>query len=286
MLKVIGFGLVNLLVLVCFASAQSSGEPKVATTVGPRPVEDVILQWEKLYGWNIAYEDPRFEYADDLEDVTVKVRKDLVPGEPIDPNKRIIGARERQLSVTYFKPTGVDDAAAELEASKRLVDAFAKISGNTFLVSRSDGRVHIVPDQIRDESGHLQHNEPMMNTLISVPPQPRTGGELLSAICDALSSGTGHSVGVGTIPGNAMVQFHTEAGYENRTAQEVLDDFLNKMPNGTHYSWALLFQKDYALNIHMVPQLSTSMPPPAAIKQARTRPKGSVRTIPPPPKAQ
>jgi hypothetical protein len=128
-LKFIGFGLVNLLVLACFASAQSSGEPKLAATaVGPRPVEDVILQWEKLYGWNIAYEDPRFEYADDLEDVTVKVRKDLVPGEPIDPNKRIIGARERQLSVTYFKPTVVDDAAAELEASKRLVDAFAKIS--------------------------------------------------------------------------------------------------------------------------------------------------------------
>src|SRR5271167_823085 len=111
-----GFVCLNILLLVCCVCSHAQ-KPEATSVVGPRPVRDVILQWEKQYGWVITYEDPRFEYAGDLEDVTAKVRKDLTPGEPIDPNKRIIGARAQQLSVTYNTPKSESDVAARLEST-------------------------------------------------------------------------------------------------------------------------------------------------------------------------
>jgi hypothetical protein len=232
-----------------WSQAQRS---EVISVVGPRPVRDVILQWEKRYGWVITYEDPRFEFTDDLEDVTLRVRKDLKPGEPVDPSKRIIGARERQLSVSYQVPEGANDAGARLEAANQLVKAFAQGAGNTLFVSESGTRAHISPGLIRDVNGKLQHSHPILDTIISVPAQNRNGGEFLHALCDALTSATGYTVFLGLIPGNDMHQFRTNLGYENVPARQALENFLNSMPSGTRYTWALLFQKDYALNIHWV----------------------------------
>lgn len=242
--------LLNIVLLV--ACSWSQAQTKTISVAGPRPVRDVILQWEKQYGWVIIYEDPRFEYANDLEDVTEKVRKDLKPGEPIDASKRIIGAREQQLSVTYNAPKAANDATARLEAANRLVGAFAQITGNTFLVSHSDTRIHILPGLVRDASGRTQPSRPILDTVISVPAQDRNGIEFLHATCDALTGAAGYTIFVGTIPTNAMAQFRTKAGYENLPARKILEDFLSRMPNGERYTWALLFQKDYALNIHWV----------------------------------
>ena len=145
-------GLQGVLLIACALQGQTS---RTTSVTSPRPVQEVILQWEKQYGWVITYEDPHFEYAGDLEDVTTRVRKDLKPGEPIDPSKRIIGARERQLSVTYRAPKSPSDSAARLEATKQLVNVYAQIAGNTFRLLQSNTRVHVVPEMVRDASGEL-----------------------------------------------------------------------------------------------------------------------------------
>jgi len=259
--------LVYLSVLLLSSCSWSQAQKQEETSVvGRRPVRDVILQWERQYGWVITYEDPRFEYADDLEDVTLRVRKDLKAGEPIDPAKRIVGARERQLSVSYETPESASDASARLEATNQLVKAFGEATGNTLIVSQSGTRVHILPGLIRDASGQSQPSKPILDTIISVPAQDRNGGEFLDAMCHALTDASGHRIFLGTIPSNAMAQFHTKAGYQNIPAQHVLEDFLDRMPHGERYTWALLFLKDYALNIHWVRDPSQ----PEAPKTART----------------
>src|SRR5262245_54420252 len=43
----------------------------------PRPVAKALERLEDKYGWRITYEDPRYAYPGDIEDVTTKVRKDL-----------------------------------------------------------------------------------------------------------------------------------------------------------------------------------------------------------------
>src|ERR1700693_1534263 len=167
------FACINVLLVCC--SWSHAQKPETASVLGPRPVRDVVLQWEKQYGWVITYEDPRFEYGSDLEDVTEKVRRDLKPGGPIDPSKRIIGAHEQQLSVSYNPPKTPNDPAARLEAVNQLVDAFAKIAGNTFTVRQSDTRIHLLPGLVRDASGQLQPSRPILETVISVPAQDRNG---------------------------------------------------------------------------------------------------------------
>src|SRR5712691_5723123 len=56
-----------------------SQEPvKVSLSVqDPRPVAKAIVMLEARYGWIVTYEDPRYAYADDIADVTEKVRNDL-----------------------------------------------------------------------------------------------------------------------------------------------------------------------------------------------------------------
>jgi hypothetical protein len=254
----------HLLIVPLLMSSLSRAQTKETTSVtSPRPVREVILQWEKQYGWVIPYEDPRFVYDGDLEDITEKVRRDLKPGEAIAPSKRIIGARERQLSVTYDVPKATNDDEAKLEAVKQLVNAFSENAGTTFLISQSETRVHVSPGMVRDVSGKLQPSRPMLDTIISVPAQERNGGQFLHALCDALTAASGYTVFVGLIPSNDMHQFHTNVGYENVPTRQALENFLDSMPNGDRYTWALLFQKDYALNIHWVKDLNQSIKTPS-----------------------
>lgn len=274
-------------IVLLLVSGLSRAQTKETTSViSPRPVREVILQWEKRYGWVIPYEDPRFVYDGDLEDVTDKVRRDLKPGEAIVPSKRIIGARERQLSVTYDVPKATNDDEAKLEAVKQLVNAFSQNAGTTFLISQSEARVHVSPGMVRDVSGELRPSRPMLDTIISVPAKERNGGQFLHALCDALTGATGYTVFVGLIPSNNMHQFHTNVGYENVPARQALENFLNSMPNGNRYTWALLFQKDYALNIHWVKDLNQPIKTPAKtagapqrkfeVKQSADEPRRSI----------
>lgn len=158
--------------------------------------------------------------------------------------------------MTYFVPTTANDATEKVKAVKQLISAFAQDTGTTLLVSQSATRVHVSPGMVRDASGQLQLSRPILDTIISIPSQDRDGIEFLHALCGALTEATSYIVFVGTTPINAMAQFHTKVGYENVSARQALEDFLNSMPNGKRYTWALLFQKDYALNIHWVRDLN------------------------------
>jgi hypothetical protein len=254
--------------------------PTQTSVVGPRPVMDVILQWERQYGWVVTYEDPRFEYAGDLEDVTTKVRKDLKPGEPIEPDKRIVGARERQLSVTYTPPQTPRNTTASYKAVSLLASAYAKGTGNTFEIRQSDTRIHLLPGMARDALGDLKPSRPVMDTIITIPAQDRSGIEFMHAFCDTLSSDAGHKIFVGMMPSNSLAQFRTKGGYENLSAREILEKFLNQMPKGDRYTWALLFQKDYALNIHYVADLNRSLAVPPVVPHDTARRKVVVKQQP------
>lgn len=244
----------HLYIFLLLVTTASFGQAEATTSVmGARPVRDVILQWEEQYGWVIPYEDPRFVYSGDLEDVTEKVRRDLKPGEAIDPEKRIVVSRERQLSVSYKAPTKPTDQTAMFEAVKQLANAYSKAAGTTFIVSQSESRVRIAPGLVRDTEGHLQPSQPVLDTVISIPAKERNGVEFLHALCDTLATATGFNVFVGTTPVNSLVGFRTQVEYRNVPAWRALEDFLDQMPGGgKRYTWALLYQKDYALNIHWV----------------------------------
>src|SRR5437879_2804770 len=55
---------------------QAAQVPITITVNDPRPLAAAITELELRHGWVITYEDPPYEYAADVRDVTGVVRKD------------------------------------------------------------------------------------------------------------------------------------------------------------------------------------------------------------------
>jgi hypothetical protein len=242
--------------LLLLTVSQGSAQQKQETVYvrGPRPISDAITELGKRYGWVISYEDPQYEYAGDIEDATQRVRKDIKPGEQVEDSKRVILPRVKELSVTFAQPSTPNDINAELQVTKSLVDAYERKDGTTFEVRRTPNRVEIVPAMFRRASGELQPARPLLDTLIRISPDDRNGATFLGALCEELQGQTGVKVFAGMFPQNAFAQYHTKAGYENISARQVLTEFLDGMPHGDRYTWALFFEPHYgyALNIRAV----------------------------------
>ena len=58
------------------APAQQQNETATISVTDPRPLARAIETLEAHYGWVITYEDPRFVFPGDIEDVTLSVRRD------------------------------------------------------------------------------------------------------------------------------------------------------------------------------------------------------------------
>jgi len=242
-----------LLLSFCYGVLAEQKQDTISVR-GARPVSDAAIELGKRYNWVIAYEDPQYEYAGDIEDATQRVRKDIKPGEQVEDSKRVILPRVKELSVTFPQPSTPNDITAELQVTKSLVDAYERKEGTTFEVRRTPNRVEIVPAMFRRASGELQPAKPLLDTLIRMSPDDRNGATFLRVLCEELQGQTGVKVFPGMFPQNAFAQYHTKAEYENISARQVLTEFLDGMPHGNRYTWALLFQPryGYALNIRAV----------------------------------
>jgi hypothetical protein len=97
----------------------------------------------------------------------------------------------------------------------------------------------------------------VLDAVISLPVEERTGDWKLETICAAISRATQIGVVVGTIPTNWFHQHQDEQGAASQTAREVLVNMFETMTKDseTKLSWRLLYDpgdKRYALNIHMI----------------------------------
>jgi hypothetical protein len=246
----------------------------------------VILQLEKKYGWVITYEEPGLQFAGDMEDISSIVRKDHQSG-AIDPTKRLLAPKQRQLVVKYSSTSSIDAEAV----AKQLVAADSQQNeGNSFRLEQTrTSRLHIVPATVKDSAGELQTVKPILNSTISVAAAERNGGEMLEAICDAVTSATGVTVMVGMVPNNPFLHFRTKAGYENLSARDALESLLDSMPDGDRYSWRLLYGDlpgglGYMLNIKWIPKTTASPAspvekPPSNTHQLKNT-RGRVLTAP------
>ncbi len=245
----IAISVLSILLLSAGVLAQEKQTISVRTN---RPVSDAIIQLGQRYGWVISYEDPRYEYAGDTEDVTRSVRKDFKPGDEIDDTKRVVVPKVKKITLTFASPSDKQDPESTARVTQLLVDSYRRSDGSTFEVRSIGGRLAIVPIVFRVASGDLQPTTPLLDTVISIPPQERNGAEFLKELCNTLQAQTGVGVMLGMFPQNTFAQYHSKDGHENMPARQILAAFLDGMPNGHRYAWALLFQQGYALNIRWV----------------------------------
>ena len=219
----------------------------------------------------ITYEDPPYVHSSDVVDITDPAR--ATPGGP----KELV-PRSSSFSFTYDAPgtnaapssahpplfsTPRDGAQfAEAEAAiKRALKAYAATKGaQTFTVVQDAGRFNVMPTQIAGKGGALEPVKPILGMPVSIFPKERSGFDLLTEICQSLSSTTGTPVILGAFPG---ALYSVAAGPFTATtepARSVIGRFLSQMP--VPLSWQLFYDpglKWYVLNIHPVR-------PPATVK--------------------
>ena len=181
-------------------------------------------------------------------------------GYPIEPDVRgIINCR---FSIVDLRspdpPADLNDVAARKQVLQQLVNGDAKAGFSpAFELRESEGRLHVVPTRVRDQSGVLRPISPLLDTRVAIPVEQRNGNRFIHDLVDAISQSIGRQVIVGITPANILAQYETSTAYENLPARQVLEEFLKGMPRGDRCAWQFLCQGGTCvLNLHVVLELN------------------------------
>ncbi len=208
------------------ASAQDSATITTRPELTARPVSALLQQLRTREGIAVTYEDPRDGKRSDMD--------------------------ERPATFTYTRqelhaPDGADLVIA------RMLREYGANGGLIFRVVRDGARLHVVPEESFDASGARVRQEPILDTLINLPPRRRTGNQLLQEICDQIKEQTGHRVDIG--PGDAGLHDYTTIGIENQTARAAFEKVWDNATSPGTFVWDLYYDPDdggYGLNFSYV----------------------------------
>jgi len=117
-------------------------------------------------------------------------------------------------------------------------------------------RFHVFPKEVLNATGEEVRQGSILDTVISIPPARRDGGELLQAICDQIRKNTGYEIGVGPrVPGNSLARYRTNAGIESQSGRAALERLLDGATLPGSVVWDLYYGPDvkaYMLNFSYV----------------------------------
>lgn len=248
------FGFAVALILLCSGRLVPASVQELRAEISvddPRPLAQAILAFEARYGYLVTYEDPRFTHDEDLSDVTEKVRRSPASAGSVS---RILIPRGGPLLVRFTAPAARDEAAAGY-AVRELVSDY-NVSGypGQFLVLASAKAWHVIPSEIRGADGLLAKQTSILDVRLALA--PRKGRTVLGAVEEVLqvvAERTGHQVGAGTVPINAMLGSLMEEGSPESSARDLLVRILGNTGRGL--SWQLFYAADlkkYVFNVHSV----------------------------------
>jgi hypothetical protein len=249
--------LASVLLVFCSApEATAQIERRTISVTDRRPVLEAIMEIERRHDVAISLEDAPLVYADDLEDVTLEVRKDLAEfaarGEEPPP---VILPRNRSLNLSY----DIDSVTgAPIDLQRTLANLFQAHTdaGNTgtFRVVPGPDMMHVVPVSSRGAAGTVVAVTPVLDSAISVSLQNTNGLQALRIFSEAVSMASGQTVLTATIPTNLFLNTPITLDETEGIAREILIDILAQIP--VRLSWKLLYgitpDPFYALNIHVV----------------------------------
>ena len=217
----------------------------------PRPMAAMAGKIAQQTGWTITYEDPSYQYAADIEDISAELP---------DPssNKPFYGMRHVPLVFTLDAERRKD----AVRAVRELAEHFElRTGGQKFKVIAEKGYIHLVPQLNRDKAGTWAEQRPMLDTRISIAAGKRTLADFMSEFTQVVSKESGRRIDIGTVPLNLL--FNTEVelpAFTNTQAREVLREALSRAPAKlTWYLFGSVGDDNQALNVHVV---GTRLGPP------------------------
>ncbi len=255
---VVCFILTGLSILVGFAARDrdSQGTREIKLSVeDPRPVLKAIETLERKYGWVVTYEDPRYVHDSEIDDVTLKVRKDLDKYKPGEAPKVLV-PRLGALEITYDVASDTKLPTLPAMVVQKLLDAqAARGNGGRFRLETRGQIMHVIPTAIKNSAGALVPQESALDRIISLPSGERTVFQKLESVCAAISRSINIPVELGTVPEHSFRQRRDLQGATSQRARDILIDTFEKMGYGTDLSWWLAYSptyKKYLLHIHFV----------------------------------
>lgn len=224
------YSVCGLLALLCSGNpidAQQSTALNLSFTVA-RPLEAVIRELENRYGWIITFEDPPYEAAADLEDITLEAVKDL------NTKAKVIAPRRRHFE---FHQSRVDASRPEEVLSVLIRDYNDSGNGDEFELRRTGAVFHVVPTVSSDAIGIRTSRQSRLDVRVTVPQGERSVMALLQMIIAQVREQTGVHVTLGIVPQNALAQKTVRFSATNERAQDVLVRALATME--ANLSWRL-----------------------------------------------
>jgi hypothetical protein len=199
----------------------------------------------------ITYEDPRYRNSADIEDVAARVARNLSPA-VVKFGRRILVPRGKAISFVYSPQDLRTPEGAEATIS-RMLREYEALGGATFTITRDGGRFHVVPAKELEVTGERVSQASILDTVITVTPGQRDGGQLLHAICDEVRKQTGHEIGIGPSgPSNYLARYRTSKGIAEQSATEALENLLDTAAPRGSYVWDLYYapgDRGYGLNV-------------------------------------
>jgi hypothetical protein len=234
-----------------------------------RPVAEAILSLTDNYPVVITYEDARYEYAGDLEDVTDAIRNPLGP----PATRRVIVPRRHVLQASYDVPieTGRPDIAQALRNILAANDVGT--AGGRFRVIDAGGVFHVVPAQVRDGRGVWVEQGSVLDTPISVLVDSVDGHALLEAVVAEINEAAGVRVLLNSQGFmNTFARNKSSVQADGEPARDVLLRSLHSISRG--FTWRMFYSpsdKYYVLNLALAK--GTVIEPPGATPRQLSAPR-------------
>lgn len=223
-LRLTGLAVIWIFAILTLANAQ--------LVTSPRPMAGEADRLQHIYGKPVTYEDPLWAWREEISQF----------GWPKD--------------LSFRRPIGSDsDPTPEAASRKTLaqtLDAYhQQTQGPKFQILTSSWGVHIVPLQVRDESGQFAPARNVLDARVEVPVQERTATEHFEALCAALSGLLGMTIRY--FDGTVFLGQDVPSGFEQHfaaqpsrfawgtsgpPARDAMIDLLGR--SATTFSWKLL----------------------------------------------
>jgi len=267
------------------AAASVAQQANVLKITDSRPVLRASKEIEQRYGVSIHYEDLRYDYLQDVEDITDRV---LTPQQRAlaNPERRILVPRAKTISIVLAQrstPVSEPDVATALEAVNAAVAASSD-ADTTFQVTESSGSIFIAGLRSRDRDGKGRTQVPVLSTRVTLSSGNSSALESLTSIIKEVSSRSRFRIELGNIPIRLLAASQVNVAVSNEPANLVIDRIFKALPispavssaNGrSTTSYQLLIDprsRVYALNIGAASQEAGSVESASPSKAPQSQP--------------
>jgi hypothetical protein len=239
---------VALMLVAGVITGSQTGATRVVSVDDPRPLAKAVALIEERYGWVITYEDPRYEYEGDIDDVTAVIRRDF------DLSKKVLIPRGGRFDYYYELAGEAEQPRDPVTFLEKLIETY-NASGlpGQFELAQTGNIFHVLPVAVTNRDGQDASQSSILETPISLPAGEWMGHEVLGLVLRAVSEASGVKVEAGTVPFNLLRSAMEGKIVRDIPARVVLARAL--AASGRKLSWHLFYgpgTRMYFLNVHVV----------------------------------